>query len=216
MPLTVYATGEDYFWLDETRCEIRGPHFFDNDGLDLEEMDAMAMEVNHIYCEDAGSTLSAAENWYRCSYFNRQSCRACADFYPAVLRAAGKTAEQVLAGEWPPEKETLENLSVTEHLRWCAFQYVMGFAPMPDEVLVERARQYKAEKESGKTPDWRINKDEQKHLLACLRPWEKLGDLSSLENEATGGHVDYWQIDRNNVILISRVLAARKDGNGGA
>ena len=216
MPLTVYAAKESYFWLDENRSEIRGPHFFDSDGMDLEVIDTMAMQVNQVYCEEAGSTRSAAENWYRCSYSSRQSCRACADFYPAVLRAAGKTAEQVLAGEWPPDPDTLENLSVTEHLRWSAFQYVTGYAPMPAEKWEERAQRYQAEKAAGRTPEWRIGKDENARQQACLIPWDDLDDLSRRENEITGGHVDYKQLDRNNVLILSRVLGTQNHGNGDA
>ena len=214
MPLTIFATKESYFWLDESRNEVRGPHFFDSDGLDLEEMDAMAMQVNQVYCTDSGSTLSAAENWRACDYYSRQNCRACADFYPAILRAAGKTAEQVLAGGWPPDGEMLENLSITEHLRWSAFQYVMGYSRMTEEVWQERAQRYQAEKAAGKTPDWRLSRDEQRRMQACLIPWNDLDDLSRRENEITGGNVDYKQKDRSNVLILSRVLAARKNGNG--
>ena len=32
---------------------------------------------------------------------------------------------------WPPEGELLENLSRTEHLRWCAFHSVMGYDYVP-------------------------------------------------------------------------------------
>ena len=216
MPLTVYAAEDCYFRLDENRSEVRGPHFFDSDGLDLEEMDAVAMQVNQVYCEKAGSTLPAAENWARCGYRDRQSCRACADFYPAVLRAAGKTAEQVAAGEWPPDRETLENLSVTEHMRWCAFQYATGYGPMPADVWERRAGRYRAEKAGGKTPEWRISRDDETRQQACLVPWEELDELSRRENEATGGQVDYKQMDRDNVLVLSRVLAAKNHGNGDA
>ena len=210
MPTTVYATQESCFRLDENRCEASSPHFFDRDGLDLEQMDDMAMQVNQIYCEEAGSTQSAEENWRQCSYMSRQSNRACADFYPAVLRASGKTEEQVLAGEWPPAEEVLENLSVTEHLRWCALQYTMGYSAMPGEVWDRRAKQYQEEKTAGKTPEWRIGKDDVKKLQACLIPWDDLDELSRRENAVTGGHVDYKKLDRNNVLQIARVLSARR------
>lgn len=214
MPTTVYATQESCFRLDENRCEASSPHFFDRDGLDLEQMDDMAMQVNQIYCEEAGSTQSAEENWRQCSYMSRQSNRACADFYPAVLRASGKTEEQVLAGEWPPAEEVLENLSVTEHLRWCALQYTMGYSAMSGKVWDRRAKQYQEEKASGKTPGWRISKDDEKKLQACLIPWDDLDELSRRENAVTGGHVDYKKLDRNNVLQIARVLSARRKENG--
>ena len=209
MPLIVHATKEDYFWLDENRREMQSVHFLDRDGLDPEQLDDMAMQVHHIYCEAAGSEKTAEEDWRTCRYEDRQNSRACADFYPAVLRAAGKTKEQVLAGDWPPDAETLENLSKTEHLRWCAYQYAAGYASMPEEVWRERAERYRREKEKG----FRISRDTRKRLQACLIPWEELDALSQRENEVTGGHVDFKQMDRNNVLMLSRVLKAMRSND---
>ena len=209
-PLILHATRERYFWIDESRREMRSPHFFDRDGLDLEEMDAMAMQVNHVYCQEMGSVDDASSEWERCDYASRQASRASADFYPAMLRAAGRTASQVLSGQWPPQGAMLENLSVTEHLRWCACQVVEGYSPMPREVWEERAARYREQLSRGEKPSLRIGKDPERRLQACLIPWEDLDELSRRENEVTGGHVDYRQMDRNNVIMLSRVLMARK------
>ncbi len=206
MPLIMHASREGFYWLDQNRHEIRNAHFLDSEGMDPEEIDAMAIQVHYTYCRERGTELSAIQEWRKCDYFSRQSSRACADFYPAVMRAAGKTAEEVLAGEWPPEGETLENLAVTEHLRWCAFHYVSGYAPMPPEVWNRRAEAYR----QGAGPGFRIGKDPQERLQACLIPWEELDKLSRKENEVTGGHVDYKQMDRNNVLMLSDVLAAQK------
>lgn len=203
MPLIVHATRENYFWLDENRRELQSPDFFDSDGMNLEQLDAMAMQLHHMYCQAAGGGRTAAEDWRHCDYYDRQSNRACVDFYPAALRAAGKTAEQALSGDWPPPADVLENLSVTEHLRWCAFQYAMGYAKMPDEIWQARAARYKDEK-----PGFRVSKDPQKRLQACLIPWDALDELSARENAVTGGSVDYKQMDRNNVLMLSRVLSA--------
>ena len=210
MPVILHATRDKYFWLDGQRHEIQSACFYDSEGFDPIQLDAMAMQVHHIYCENSGSTRSAGQDWLRCSYADRQSCRACADFYPAVLRAAGKTPEQVLSGDWPPDHETLENLSKTEHLRWSAYQYVTGYALMPADVWSERAGRYQAEKKQGREPDFRISKDEAQRLQACLIPWEELNALSERENAVTGGHVDYQQLDRNNVLILPRVLAAQQ------
>ena len=211
MPLVVHATRDGYFWLDENRREKPGAHFFDSDGFDFEGIDAMAMEVHHLYCENSGASRSALEDWRACSYFNRQSNRACADFFPAMLRAAGRTEAQVLAGDWPPAEDVLENLAITEHMRWCAFQYANGYSPMPEDVWNQRAERYRQERARGATPDFRIAKDEQRRLQACMIPWEDLDELSRRENAVTGGHVDYKQLDRNNVLLLSRAYRARRD-----
>lgn len=205
-PLILQATREGYAWLDENRHEIQGENALGEESLDLEEMDAAAMQINHIYCKQLGSMRTAQQDWRACDYFNRQSSRACADFYPAILRASGKTAEQVLSGDWPPPDPVLENLSITEHLRWCAFQFVSGFAPMPPEIWERRAEQYR----QGTAPDFRISKDGKERLQACLVPWEELDALSQKENAVTGGRVDYKQMDRSNVMMLAQVLSALK------
>lgn len=208
-PPILTATREEYRWIDAAGHEQPG-----EDGTDIPDfnkLDAMAMQINQIYCEEAGSTDSARQNWQKCSYSDRESCRACADFFPAVLRAAGKTEEQVLADEWPPEGEMLENLARTEHLRWCAYQITAGYAPMPPEEWERRAAHYR----EGAEPGYRISRDNEQRLQACLIPWEELNELSRRENEVTGGQVDYLQMDRNNVLILSRALRARKRAEEG-
>lgn len=205
-PLILHATREGAYWLDERRHEVPCPGFWEGDGLDLDALDAAAMQINHIYCKEKNTRQTVFQDWQQCDYFSRQSCRACADFYPAVLRASGRTAEQVLAGDWPPPDETLENLSVTEHLRWCAFHYAAGYAPMPPEVWAQRTERYR----QGAPADFRISRDSQSRLQACLIPWEELDDLSRRENAVTGGQVDYKKMDRNNVLMLAQVLRAQQ------
>ena len=108
----------------------------------------------------------------------------------------------MLAGDWPPDAETLENLAITEHLRWCAYQYANGYAAMSEEVWEQRAARYR----SGAEPGFRISRDNQNRLQACLTPWEKLDELSDRENAVTGGQVDYKQMDRNNVLMLREIL----------
>ena len=213
LPLILYAEEDHYCRVSEDGREFRSSSFFDSLDMDSESLDAMAMQVNQIYCEERGTSETARENWRRCGYFDRQSSRACADFYPAVLRACGKTAEEVLAGDWPPAEPVLENLARTEHLRWCAWQYVNGYAPMSEEVWAQRAELWKR---GAGGEGFRISRDPRKRLQACLTPWEKLDELSAKENAVTGGHVDYRQMDRNNVLYLARVLRAMKDTAEGA
>ena len=208
-PPILTATRDEYRWIDAEGHEQQSED--ETDIPDFDELDAMAMQINQIYCEEAGSTDSAKRNWQKCSYFDRESNRACADFYPAVLRAAGKTEEQVLAGDWPPQGEMLENLARTEHLRWCAYQTAAGYAPMPPEVWNRRAEQYR----QGAKPGFRISRDPEQRLQACLIPWEELEELSRRENEVTGGQVDYPQMDRNNILILSRALKARQQAEEG-
>ncbi len=214
MPLLMHATRDKYFWLDEQRHEMQSARFYDSEGFDLQQIDAMAMQVHHIHSKNVGTARSAADDWRTCSYADRQSSRACADFYPAVLRASGRTVQQVLSGDWPPDSEMLENLSQTEHLRWSAYQYASGYSPMSADVWNERAAKYQSEKSQGREPAFRISKDETQCLQACLIPWDDLNALSRRENAITGGHVDYQQMDRNNILILPRILAAQQTEDG--
>ncbi len=170
------------------------------------KMDRMAMTLNHLYCGDNG--LTPEENWLHCDYFSRISSRASADFIPALLRAAGKTPDQALAGEWDLSPQLLENLSRTEHLRWCAFHYVMGYDAMDEETFSQRCRQYQAQKASEGHSSLRIGKDSSLRLHACLVPWERLDELSAAENAVTGGNVNYKAMDSNNVLAVPKLLEA--------
>jgi len=208
-PAIVQCTKQGLIYSHAGMHDIQYQSLYGSDALDLERIDRMAMAINHVYCSASGKT--ARENWQRCDYFSRMSSRASADFYPAVLHAAGKTAEQVLAGEWPPEEKALQNLAVTEHLRWCAFHYVMGFSPMSEEEYAVRERLYLQEKQAKGFSSLRIGKDMKKHLHACLIPWDELDALSARENAITGGQVDYKAMDRNNVLALPQILAALQE-----
>ena len=135
---------------------------------------------------------------------------------PAMLRAAGKTEDEVLAGSWPPDEETLEHLSVTEHLRWCAFHRVMGYRRMSDAVYQARAERWQRETRELGTSSVRIGKDAERRLHACLIPWEELDALSARENAVTGGHVDYKDMDRENVLALRDILTAMRESKEGS
>jgi len=179
---------------------------YGSDVLDMAQMDRMAMIINQRYC--GGSGMTAAQNWMRCDYFSRMSSRASADFYPAVLRASGRTAQQVMAGDWPPHDEAFENLAITEHLRWCAFHIVMGFRPMTDEEYDRRAAQYRDEVQKTGASSLRIGKNLAARRHACLIEWDELDALSEKENAVTGGQVDYKQLDRSSVLALPEILLA--------
>ena len=160
------------------------------------------MILNHRYQANQNRTL--LENWMDCDYFSRQSCRASADFLPAMLRAAGKTPEQALHN-WALSDSQLQNLSITEHLRWCAFHYCMGYSPMTDTEFSERAELYLQQKQSGK-PLIRISKNTVNRTHACLIPWEELDNLSVMESGITGNRVNYKAMDTDNVLAIPELL----------
>ncbi len=169
-------------------------------------LDRRAMVLNHSYCGSG----TPEENWKRCDYFSRMSSRASADFVPALLRAAGSSEEEILQKAWEPQGELLENLARTEHLRWNAFHYAMGFAPMPEELWYKRAEQYRQELESLGKSRLRIGKDMVARQHACMIAWEELDELSRREALVTGKAVDYKQADRNNVLAMAEVIRAAR------
>ncbi|MCR5250448.1 MAG: hypothetical protein K6E50_07580 [Lachnospiraceae bacterium] len=165
------------------------------------DMDRQAMEINHFYHDPAGSLT---EQWQEADYFSRMSCRASADFLGSYL-------PRVLQDETEePDKEMLENLAKTEHLRWNAFHYSMGYSCMEKEEWDERAAKFREQEEKGISPRIRISKDPENHRHACLVDWDELDALSRKENAVTGGHVDYKQMDRDNVVTMAKLLR----GNG--
>ncbi|MBO2517429.1 MAG: hypothetical protein CW338_09225 [Clostridiales bacterium] len=186
-------------------------NIYESDAMDVDRMDRAAMQINQHYCKNG---LSAEENWKSCNYFSRLSCRAAADFYPAMLRAAGRTEEGAANGDWDLSDEMLENLARTEHMRWCAFHYVMGYKAMDEKTFEERAKKYLDQKQEknassanpGKKEDDKPNKDTTNRLHACLIPWEELKALSEKETALTGIHKDYWQNDRDVVLAVPEII----------
>lgn len=173
-----------------------------------DKLDRKARLLNHIYCGKQGSE---EETWAACSYFNRMSSRAAADFSPAFLHIAGLTAEDVKRDGWAPQGELLTNLAHTEHLRWCAFHYAMGFSAMDRATHVRRAETHMEEVRSKGESSYHITKDMDKRLHACLVPWEQLPELDEAENAVTGGDVNYQKKDCDNVIALAELLRIEEE-----
>ena len=172
-----------------------------------DDMDKLAMLLNHSYC---GNDKTPRENWEACDYFSRMSSRASADYAPAFLKMAGLPADAIPEGQWcTPEQ--LENMAISEHERWCAFHFCMGFRAMTEAEYAQRCRIYKEEKAKNPASRYRIGKDIPKRIHCCLIPWEQLDALSDAENAVTGGSVDYKQMDRNNVLTLPALLKSAKE-----
>lgn len=95
----------------------------------------------------------------------------------------------------------LESLSITEHLRWNAFHYAMGYTRMR-EATIERRHSMKL------TP---IHKDTLGLEHACLVDWDALDGLSKRINALTNENEDYKAYDRNNILNIPRTLTLKSD-----
>lgn len=172
------------------------------------KLDLMAMQLNHCYHEKDGKTPE--EDWASCDYFSRMSCRAAADYMDVFLHAAGTDREKVLAEGFAPSEEVMETLSRTEHLRWCAFHFAMGYDTMPEEIFAQRAAIFRRQQAETGKGSIRIGKDTDARLHACLIPWEELPALAEREFAVTGRRVDYFKMDRDNVCLAVDMLRAAK------
>ena len=176
------------------------------DYLSAQKADRDAIIINSSY---DNSDRTDWEKWVACDSFSKMSSRASADFIPAFIRAAGLSADEVMAGNWPPAPDLLEVLGETEHLRWNAFHFVMGYSPMSSEKFDERAEAYRKSMAEG-LPGIRLSKDSENRTHACLIPWEELDGLSEKERSVTGRDVDYKQYDVNNVLIIPEILKQRE------
>ena len=174
--------------------------------LSAQRADRDAVIINSTYDD---SDRTDWEKWVACDSFSKMSSRASADFIPAFIRASGMTADEVRAGNWPPAADILEVLGETEHLRWNAFHFVMGYSPMSSGEFDERADIYRKHTEKG-LPGIRLSKDSENRTHACLIPWNELDDLSKKESSVTGREVDYKQYDINNVLIIPEIFKQRE------
>ena len=173
--------------------------------LSAEDADRSAILLNAVYDHSARSDW---EKWVACDSFSKMSSRASADFMPAFLRAAGVTEEKLLSGDWQPEQALLRNLGETEHMRWNAFHFAMGYSTMSEEEFEANAKAWARCKAEGKPCNIKIAKNSEKRTHACLIPWEKLDELSRRENAITGRDVDYQQTDIDNVLTMPKLLHA--------
>ena len=177
--------------------------------LSAKEADRGAVLLNAVY---DSSDRSDWEKWIACDSFSKMSSRASADFLPAFVRASGSSREEILAGSWDPSPALLETLGRTEHLRWNAFHFAMGYRPMSREEFEANAETWLQCRQKGVPCPIRITKNSEARTHACLIPWEELDELSEREKAVTGREVDYKQTDINNVLALPMLLKATDGG----
>lgn len=171
--------------------------------LSAEEADRNAILLNSTYDT---SDRSDWEKWVACDSFSKMSSRASAEFLPAFIRISGSSREEMKTGKWQPDTELKQVLGETEHLRWCAFHYAMGYTPMSREQFEANAETWARLQKEGSEKKIKIAKDTQARRHACLVQWNDLDELSERENSLTGRDVDYKQIDINNVLALPQLL----------
>ena len=179
--------------------------------LSAEEADRNAILLNSTY---DNSDRSDWDKWVACDSFSKMSSRASAEFLPAFIHISGSNREEMLKGEWNPSPELQQVLGETEHLRWCAFHYAMGYTPMSREQFEANAETWAKLQQEGSERKIKIAKDTQARRHACLVPWTELDELSELENKLTNRGVDYKQIDINNVLALPQLLKTQEKSKG--
>ena len=195
--LPIYQCCNDSVVCHRSHNESEYASLHDADILFGGTMDDLAMRINHYYNDPAGLPR---DQWMACDYFSRMSCRASADFLSGYLGRLCEDHSKELT------EEKLENMAKTEHLRWNAFHFSMGYVRMSDETWEERANQFRKEVAVGGVGNIRISKDAANKQHACLVTWDELDELSEKENEVTGKSVDYKQMDRDNVKVVLKLL----------
>ncbi|MDL2273018.1 hypothetical protein LJC34_00470 [Oscillospiraceae bacterium OttesenSCG-928-G22] len=177
-----------------------------------EDIDRMARAVSGIY-SNCATEAEVLETWYKNDPFTRDSNRAVADFFPTYLHLAGLTENELLTADRSPlSAGQVEFLAQTEHLRWNAFHYAMGYEKME---LAEMRRYLLALKDAEEDPaECRKNSDKRLHI--CLVPWEELQDVSIAYNEALisadiPSERDFQQNDRLNVDNLPLFARAARD-----
>lgn len=197
-------------WSAAPDAPIQYRSAYSADLIGFEACDRMAMVLNHSYVNDENVSVKAA--WDGCDYFSRESSRAFADFIRAFLRITGTGEEQALSGAWDSiAPELLENLGRTEHLRWCAFHYSMGFTAMDEKTLRARGEIYREQVRQIGKGTIRLGRDLTGRKHACLCDWEELDKLAATEAEYTGEVKDYKEMDIRNVLAMPAVLRAAKE-----
>ena len=197
-------------WSEHPGEPMRYRTVYSADVIGSNAYDRMAMMLNYSYVND--KSIKPEDAWAGCDYFSRESSRASADFIRAFLRITNTREEDLNSESWKDKSPALlENLGITEHLRWCAFHYSMGFVSMPEDVLHARGKQYRSEMEQSGSSRLRIAKDLPHRMHACLCTWEELDDLSKAEETYTGKYTDYKDMDVRNVLALPNVLRAAKE-----
>ena len=196
-PLNVYTCDSKCVRCYSQHAEENGTHWlYDSDILYSDELDGYAKELNHRYTKG----ISANEDWKQCDYFSRMSSRASVDYLIPLIRRVMKNSDRLT-------HEQRENLSRSEHLRWCAFHYTFGYDVMSSEEFAQRVR----DKQNG--AKIKTTKDSVKMTHVCLVDWDKLDEISRIENSITRGNKSYKDSDRENVDMVTELLRPESNTN---
>ena len=122
---------EDIFFgvLDECYCR---------DVIIHEKLDRRAKIINRNHIAqlhpDSLSELDTEDAWKRVSMFDREKARSCASGVNNLLLLAGMKEAEFTPEQWNAlisERDLLNVLAETEHMRWCAFLMMCGIKKWP-------------------------------------------------------------------------------------
>ena len=202
----IQCTKDSVRYQESVGSPIRSKKVRSMEMLSAKTIDRDAILINSAY---DSSDRTDWEKWVACDSFGKMSSRVSAEFIPALVKASGYTEEEIAEGKWEPDEQMRDTLGETEHLRWCAFHFAMGYRKMTEAELAGNIENYIRCREKGISLP-RITKDTVHRTHACLIPYDQLDALSERENAVTGKNTDYRQLDINNVMMIPRIIKARK------
>ena len=189
--------------------ECRTIWLYDSELLYSGEIDRYAIELNHRYMElyrNGSGNVSAAEDWRNCDYFGRMSSRASVDYLIPLLK-------RVMTNPAGLTHEQRENLSRSEHLRWCAFHYTFGYDVMEMPEFLQRVKAWKKETDEKGKSSIKLTKDTDKKTHVCLVEWDVLDEISRAENAITNGKRNYKENDRDNVDMVIELMGGNRYGS---
>ncbi|WP_127532904.1 NAD-binding protein [Paenibacillus kobensis] len=153
-----------------------------------ETLDVMARAVNETYNKLTNNNYK----WEDLDMFTKSSNRRQADhiatkLYALGLEVSANTDEAALTEEQytaaVPEA-LLEQLAISEHLRWNAFHYVHSWKA--------GAKNQKKNKSSKEHP--------------ALVDWDRLDEVSEVQSQLAGDKINYKEYDRDTIRNIHKVL----------
>jgi hypothetical protein len=198
-----------------------------------EENDKKAMSIKGLYSELVGEKLKM--EWRGADLFEHESNRASAGFIDTMLILAGvtkKDTEKDTTTSLTTDKDLIETLAHTEHLRWNAFHVVMGYKCMSIDEMKSRFKEHFEKKLAGNSLNY-ARKDTENKYHVCLVSYDGLDKVSKeyiklaqraydeenddmlKEKYKKQTKRDFKGNDRDIVINIPKILkSAKEKGNG--
>lgn len=134
------------------------------------------------------------ECWKNTDAYGRLSNRAAADFSKSFLKILNIDKKDITTKIDSLSMEEKETLAKTEHLRWCAYEYLLGFTKMSRDVHKE----------------FEDRIDKERKLQACLVDWDELDEVSKIQNSLKKEeNRNFKMADINNVDALKEIFSEK-------